>query len=266
MRFRGISSAGIVACFTEPNTTGTWNDINAPRNAPMKTPGDYLDDIAFHSRFNYHVPASGWPKTVTINHVAYAADPGTAFGLLTVYKQHASADYKIADHGVGAIPPEWFVAVNGQDYPLGCPIQLGPNGGGRRSVSFWCDGLSLYVHEDVKPGVLGLPAISVTYYALVCRPTADQADQRLFSFRSATGFMQMGRGRIRSDEHMLRDTQTGDTNIFSIPSTAPAGWHNGKVRFALLDMNVLDLGPQIGPHTYDGNFWGGAQKEVALSG
>lgn len=268
--FRGIKSSGIAACFDEPNTTGVWNDINAARNAPMKTPGNYLDKIDFHSRFNYHVAASGWPKTVTINHIAYAADAGTSYGILTVYKAHSTYDYKIADHGLGAVPPEWFVStvINGvrQVFPLGCPIQLGPNGGGRRSISFWCDTTSLWVHEDVKPGVLGLPAISVTYYALVCRPTTDQAGQSLFSGNASTGFTQMGRGRIRSDNNILRNAQSGDSNIFSIPTTAPAGWHNGKVRFALLDMNTFDLGPIMGKHTYDGGFWGGAQKEVALSG
>lgn len=269
--FRGFIGADIVACFDEPSTAGTWNDINAARNAPMASPGDHLDSIYFHSGFNYHVPAPGWPKTVTINHAAYAADGGTTFGQVTVSKAHQTADYKIGDHSLEIVPPEWFVTANAgnginQDFPIGCPIQVGPNGGGRRSISFWADESSLYVHEDVKPGVLGLSAISVTYYALLCRPTADAAGAVLFSFDHATSLMQMGRGRIRSDEHNLRNAQAGDANIFTIP-TAPAGdLDNGKMRFVLLDMLTFDVGPAMGKHGYSGEFWGGAQKEVALSG
>lgn len=259
--FRGFPASGIVAVFDEPNTTGAWNDINASRNGPAKTPASFIDTVYLHSRYNYFVPASGFPLSKTISHVLYAADTGTAFGIATSFIDHDSADYKLADHGLGAVPVDWMVAANGIEYPVGCPIQVGA-GGGRRSISFWADATSLWVHEDVKPGAPGLPALSVTYYVVVYRPTGDDPGAALFSGPSP---MQMGRGRIKSTEHVLRDVQSGDSNVLSIQTADSGDLVNGHFRHVLLDSLSYDVGPIIGKDTYTGSFWGGPQKQVAVS-
>lgn len=259
--FRGFPAADICALFEEPNATGDALDINAARNAPAKTPGPYLDSIHLHSRFNYFVPAAGFPKTVTVNHIAYGADAGTTFGALTAYVSHASKDYTLVAHGQGGIPLDWLGTFNGQEYPIGCPIQVGENGG-RRNVSFWCDATNIYVHEDVKPGISGLPAISVTYEMVVFRLTNDEAGLPLAG--DFSGGVQFGRGRIKSTERTLREMQPGDAAPFSIP-TGPCGdAANGHFRFVLDNMLTYDVGPLMGKNTYTGAFWGGAQKKLGL--
>lgn len=264
---KGFIGADIVACFDEPNTTGAWNDINASRNAPAKTPAANLSFIHFHSRFNYFIPAAGFPQTITIPHDSYAADAGTQLGQapFKCFKARSSKDYVLCAHGLGVVPPDWMVSVNGKDYPPGMPIQVGPNGGGRRSVSFWCDATNIYVHEDVKPGAPGLGSLSVTYYVLVFRPTVDEAGKALFSFDATTDLLDIGRGRIKSTELNLREAQSGDANVFSIPTGDSGDINNGHFRHVLVDMLTFDMGPIMGKNAYSGGFWGSAQKEAALN-
>jgi hypothetical protein len=240
---------------------GDASDMTADRNRPAVDPTNWMDYVHFNARFNYFVAATGFPQTVSVDLDEYDADAGTTFGALTSYTSHTGKDYTLAAHGLGVVPADWLGAVNGQEYPIGAPIQVGVNGG-RRSISFWCDDTNIYLHEDVKPGVSGLPALSIDVYVVVFRATEDDGTSPLLS----TNPMQLGRGRIKASEINLRETQTGDSAPFTIP-TGPCGdLANGHFRFVLLNMLTYDVGPIMGKDAYNGSFWGGPQKLVGFPG
>jgi hypothetical protein len=252
-------SGNQLAIISDAPGGGAASDIAAPRNRPAVDPTNWIDLVHFNTRFNYFVPASGFPQTIAVTLDSYAADTGTTLGALTCYKGHSSKDYTLAAHGLGAIPADWLGAIGGQEYPIGCPVQIGVNGG-RRSISFWCDATNIYLHEDVKPGVSGLSGMSIDVYIVVFRATEDDGVSPLLSINP----MQLGRGRVKGTDNPMREAQSGDSAPFTIPTGPCASLANGHFRFVLLDMLTYDVGPIMGKDSYNGSFWGGPQKLVGF--
>ena len=48
MPIRGFPDRGVVACFNEPNQSGSIDDWNAPRNAPIRDPLNNIQNVVWH--------------------------------------------------------------------------------------------------------------------------------------------------------------------------------------------------------------------------
>jgi hypothetical protein len=217
---RGFPSQGVVACFVEPNTSGSKDDFDAPRNAPAKTPASYLSSIVFHSSFFQYEIAAG-PTSVGINHLVLAGKTDsfnlTAGALIgsggggisfVTHGDVRTTDTGLLYHGLGYVP-KFMVALDNRRVPDGYIIQI--SGNGHRRVSFWADTNNIYVRETAISGAAGddLPALALTYKVMVFRtPTPNPA---LPLFRLAGSSLVLARGIIDTARKYLRRTGVGDS-------------------------------------------------------
>lgn len=230
MPIRGFESAGIVACFDEASGGGAWNDFDAPRNAPAKTPLSHLDKITWHSSFDQFELAAG-PTDVTINHTSLAADSvTTGIGSLSyiVYGDVRVTDILLLTHSLG-YKPRVKVTVAGKVVVSGQIIQ-NLNDGRARTVSVYTTTTGVYLRETAYSAVSALPAFSQTYRVFVFRQATPNPAAPLFS--KAGSLMTMAREVIRSDREYLRRTGVGDTHEFAIDSGPTIDVDNGHVRVA----------------------------------
>lgn len=239
--------------------------VSGDKFAPYKDPAANLDLIRCCSDFDYYAAASGFPTDVTISHPAASADAGTEYSSypasypVIAYNLITTTDYELATHGLG-YEPNFMVAVDGVQYPAGCPIQVGP-AGARRSICFWVDTDKIYVTESVRPGPNGLPAIDVTYHVTVFRAAGPVAGAPLYT--ASASRVRLGYGNIDTDEVSMREPDTGET-VYAIPTGETMALINGRARFALPNGSVFDIGPLIGVNTYNGAFFGGPSKGMAI--
>jgi hypothetical protein len=240
MPIRGFQTADIIACFDEAAGGGTWNDINAPRNAPAKTPGAYLDKLYWHSDcFQYEIAAG--PTDVTINHTALATKTeyhgviwnagsfvsptpqGVAFA---VQGDQRSTDILLLTHGLGYVPKA-MVVLDDRMLPAGYLIQNGASGS--RMVSVFATTTGIFLREHAVSGPSNLAAISKTYTVMVFRTRAPDPAEPLFGFDGSD--MVLARGIVDSSRRYLRRTGVGDSP-FSLNMGPTLDIDNGGVRSA----------------------------------
>lgn len=197
---RAFPAAGIVAMFDEPNVTGDVLDIDAPRNAPAKTPADWLPNIYFHSDLDYMETV--FAGDVEVSHPAIDVDPGSGYSDYVVFTDD-DEDHILYEHNLG-YPPMALVAIGGNIIWPGMLIHV--DGG----VNFWrfgtvyCD--DQYVRLFVKTAVLSgndAPAADLSYTVLVFKEHEATGD-KLFDFDPATGVTTMGRGKFSSAARYLQ--------------------------------------------------------------
>lgn len=220
---RGFPNEGVVACFTEPNTSGSVEDFNAPRNAPAKSPQDHLGRVTFHSSFFQYEIAAG-PTSVTINHSVLAGKTttwslpagGTWVGVpapnsisFITQGDTRETDIALLNHGLGYVP-KFMVSLNGRRLPDGYMVQLETNGQYRR-VSVWADSNNIYLREAAVSGssTQPLPAVSLTYVVMVFAYSTPTPAKPLFGYDGAD--LVLARGVINSTKKYLRRTGVGDT-------------------------------------------------------
>ena len=227
---RGFPDQSVVACFTEPNTTGQIDDYNAARNAPAKTPISHLDKITWHSSFDQFELATN-PTDVAINHTSLAANSvttGIGSILLTIYGNIRVTDILLFTHGLG-YKPRVKVTINNKVVVSGQIIQ-NLNDGRARIVSVYVTTTGVYLRETAYSAVSALPAISQTYRVFVFRQSTQNPSAPLFSDNGT--LMTIARGVIRSDKKYLRRTGVGDAEEFSIDRGPTIDIDNGFKRIA----------------------------------
>lgn len=240
---RGFDADGIVACFEEEPGGGAMFDIDAPRNAPAKTPSDYLSSLIWHQDlFQYEIAAG--PTDVLVNHTALAtkdtyitvslggmgsgpfAPSGSTIGFL-IQGDTRHTDILLYTHGLGYVP-KFMVALSGRRLPDGYTVQIDGSGGHRRA-SVYATTTGIYLREYAVSTSIDLVATSLTYRVMVFRTRAPDPGLPLFA-GDGSG-MQLGRGVINTTRKYLRRTGAGDTP-FSFNMGRTIDIKNGGVRSA----------------------------------
>jgi len=171
-----MTGGGKVALFDEAAGGGAFDDINAPRNAPLIDPANNLDKVYFHSDLDYFEVV--FEATITINHPLIAAgtvppDYTIAFGWNSI-----SADYLLQTHSLGYLPFALVAQGTNILWP-GMPVQEDANGGGRY-VSAYVTTTELRLYEWGSIGNVDLPAVSLAYKLLIFKqPPAASGTYRV---------------------------------------------------------------------------------------
>ncbi len=203
--FRAFPEAGVVALFDEAPGGGDPQDINAARNAPAKTPADWLPNVYFHSSLDYMETV--FADDVVVNHPLIDVAPGSGFGNYVVFSGD-DEDHILYEHNLG-YPPIALVATGSNIIWPGMLIHV--DGG----VNFWrygtvyCD--NNYVRLYVKTAVLSgndAPATNITYKVLVFKEQSPAGD-KLIEFDASTGITKMGLGRFNAAAHYLQVASGG---------------------------------------------------------
>jgi hypothetical protein len=226
--FRGIGST--VACFEEPNTTGSELDINAPRNAPMKTPLSHLSAVTWHSAFDQFELVVA-PTDVTISHTSLAAaSVTTGIGSITfiVYGDARTTDILLLTHGLGYIP-RVKVTIAGKVVTPGQIIQESA-GAYRRNVSVFATTSGVYLRETTYSSNVACPAHSQTYRVFVFKQAT--ANPALAKFSKAGSLLTLAKGIVLSSGKYLRRTGVGDSQEFAMDSGPTIDVANGHKRVA----------------------------------
>jgi hypothetical protein len=232
--------------------------------APYKDPTNNLSLVRFCSDWDYYAAAPGYPQTFSITHTAQSADPGTTYTVgsssYTAYNQVNTTIITVATHNLGYVP-RIMAMVNGIQYPAGCPVHVYAKSG-RRMICFYADTTNLYIKEQARPSISGLAAIGLTYYVCLFRPNSQVAGAPLYYASGSR--VRLGYGSLDTEETSLREPAAGEPT-FGIPSGSMMDLHNGRFRWALPDGSVFDLGPAIGPTSYNNAFYGGSPvKQVSI--
>lgn len=251
LAFREFPEVGVVALFDEPaGSGGDVTDIDAPRNAPAKTPAAHLDKIYFHSSLDSMEVLVD--TTVAVNHALVAAasngDVGqtAADGTATASqgsppKWLASAvNRTLYTHNLGYLPHA-FVVVDGKVLWPGMPVQTFAGGRGRY-CSLYVTSSIIGLREWTSMSATDLPAISKSYRILVIkRPPAAPTDGKLIDFDPASGIVKMGRGKFSSDRRYLQVVPGGTP--FSLPGGRMLDVKNGAPRFVMPDGTLYEPVP-----------------------
>lgn len=268
MPIRGgfVGSPATVACFTEPNTTGSIQDINSPRNAPAKNPGAYPHLVQWHSEFFQYELA--YPiQTVTITHPALAGQskfwgPSDQFWInAPTYTSQISYQIKgqtswteqaLFYHNLGYIPLA-FVAYNGNMLMPGVAVQI-ESEGRTRFVSAYVTESYVGITEVYMSSLSEIPAVSRTYQVLVFSSPAANAS--LPTFSKDANHVQIGKGKIRSSKQYMKKVAPGDTP-FDIDSGPTVDINQGRAR-------IVTGGTVMTEPGYGGGFGGPSYIAVGV--
>lgn len=243
---RGFVSANIVACFDETPGGGAMFDINAPRNAPAKSPHLHMDKIVWHSDF-FQYESAPTPTEVSIIHAAlagfskyYTIDPSNnwvnesntvpspQYGPpFHVTGQFRETDITLVTHNLGYVPI-YYVAVDGHVLTSGTRIQ--DQGGSRhRYISAFATSSIIGLHEITASDTTTTATLTKTYEVLAFR--APVADPNMPLFGKAGAVMTMSRGKIDSSKAYLRRTLPAESS-FDLDLGRTLDIANGGVRIA----------------------------------
>lgn len=229
-KLKGFAAAGVVAGFSETGEVGEWNDINAPRNAPAKSPLQHLDKVALHSSFYlYEVAYDG---LITVNHAAIPSDTVfqgfTSVGLvplgITWRGRVQEASHVLVNHGL-PYTPLCMVSYDGAMIVSGTIVQTEFRG--TRFISLKADGTSVGLGECGYANEESLPGVSRTYRVVIFKTPAPDAGSALFSGGSA-GF-QIGRGMVDSSARFLRAADSSSNLDMDLDRTIDIGTGGARV-------------------------------------
>lgn len=261
MPIRGFPSHDLVACFDEAPGGGDIEDINAPCNAPAKTPANYLTSLIWHSDlFQYEVALEA---SVTINHAGlgvstltigtngFSIGGGGASVTANINGAITSADYLLATHGLGFIPTA-MVALDGRMLPSGFLAQL--SGGSLRELAPFVTTSGVYIRDTSISSSVALPPISLTYRVMVFNSRAKNPAMPLFGGSPTT--MNMARGIIDGSRKYAKQVAVGESP-YSINIGPTLDIANGRVRSAT--GGIVQTEP-----SYSGSFAAPAFRNIGL--
>lgn len=248
---RGFPAENIIACFEEAAGGGNWRDIDAPRNAPAKTPTLYLGQVYFHTAFDYYTIAVQ-NLAILIAHAAVAgiaaAEPqppgdinNTPNNVTVSHEgQTVAADHLLLAHNLGYVP-KFFFMQGTRFIPAGIPCQV--EGGRSRFVYPYATSTEIRMREIGISDANTLSAINLTYGVVVFRaPTADSA-KPLFGFDGAD--LLLGRDKINSSRRTMRLVGAGDS-VYALPLIQAADVLNGGLRAYATDATAIHYGDYTG--------------------
>ena len=234
---RGFPVQGVVAVFDEPNQSGNWWDIDAPRNAPAKNPGANLSTVYWHSAFFQYELAMPI-QTVNVSHPAlsgreiywgynlvYDGSYNDAANGYLVPGRVATASHTLVNHGLGYVPLA-FVAYGGRMLMPGVAVQTASEGRSR-FVSPYITDSTVSLREVYNSSSLGLGAVNRTYQVMVFRTPAQNAALPIF-FEDG-GETIIGREKVRTDRTYARKVGAGATP-FDIDQGRTVDLNNGRAR------------------------------------
>jgi hypothetical protein len=223
--FRGNITAGEVALFDEPNQTGSVFDIDAARNAPLKTPASNLDKVYFHSALDYMEVLS--ETTKTINHAAVsgaAADPDAA---VPMNFNKAQATHTLVTFSPAlSYVPDVLIVIDDNVMQPGMPIQS--SGNNMRYAMPEVSTSAVKISEWSIVGTSGLSAVSRTYKIIVLKRPPDASGKVLFDFDASTGIVTMGLDKFDSSRRYLQVVPGGSP--FGITYGPSIDLNNGAPR------------------------------------
>lgn len=238
---RGFPLQGVVACFDEPNQTGDWRDIDAPRNAPAKDPGAYLSSVYWHSEFFQYELAMP-TQTVDVNHPALAGRT-ISWGFSPVFDASGGyvtsgmgfrvpgsvvvQDHVLVQHDLG-YPPLAFVAYEGRMLMSGVAVQVA-SGGRNRFVAPYVTSSVVGIREVRNSSESTLVAVTKSYQVMVFRTPAVSAGLPLFSGDGDEVIF--GRGKVNTANTYARKVGAGATP-FSMDQDRTVDLNNGRSRIA----------------------------------
>lgn len=247
--FSGLNICAIIDHAPGTVDIDTVCDPAADCNRPAIDPGSWLDKVFFHSDFDYYQLA-GNLVTVPVTHAALAGKDGATSSTipqLVYYGDARTTDILLLAHGLGYVP-KYMIAYGGRRLPAGFKIQ--ELTGCNRIVQHFATTSGIYLREFAFSGSSSqdLPAMSASYEVMAFTvPAADPA-LPLRGYDEASGVLQYGHGKVRSDAHYLRQVLAGESNFdFNLGATGMLG--NGGCRFVSGGVATDDNG-------YSGSFAG----------
>ena len=274
---RAFPDAGVVALFDEPNQTGAVHDIDAPRNAPAKSPGDHLDKLYFHVALDMLEVASS--ASVNVSHAEIAAGSAasgagggtTIDGGAVLQYGGVTDDHLLYEHDLGYLP---FVLVSQGDNILwpGLPVQTA-SGGRARYVTPYVTTTQVRLWETASRTSAALSATTLSYDLLVFRQPPPATGDQLINFDPESGLFRKGLDRFRTDRRYLQVAPGGSPLFLSQGRTIDLS--NGAPRAVRGDGTTFEpvaigSGFRLNPGTtvagdlitYDGDFVGDGAVEV----
>lgn len=212
-------------------------DPNDPMNRPFLNPMGWVDNILFHSDFNYYgVVASA--MSVTITHPAVAGKTTSRpYSPVSYTGQSVATSHLLLNHNLGYVPL-FFVATGGQMIPHGTPTQVA--GSAYRMVSAYATATQIRLRDLGISTAAALPSVSRTYQVLVFRSTAKVPG--LKSLDLSPGAAVFGQGKFQQAQAHLRALLSGDTP-FAVPLGRTAAIRNGSLRVRSANGSIIDVGP-----------------------
>lgn len=235
------------AIYDEAPGGGSPSDPNSLMNRPVINPTAWLSYLYFHSDLNYYGVVASTLGT-TIVHPAISggtrqAGGGTGEVSAIVYLNGLpmATDDVLLTHNLGYVP-NFYGIVNGNLMPNGTVIQSG-GGFGSRFTSMYATSTQIRVYTFGYSTASALPAISVSYGALVFRNAAPIPTEKMLDIQP--GRAVFGQGKFISTQPHLRVVGSGDTQ-FAIAMDRTAGVRNGGVRTWLPTAGARDWGAYNG--------------------
>lgn len=267
-KIRGFPSQNKVAVFDEPNTTGNIEDFDAPRNAPVKNPAQYLNFVYFHTDFFQYELAMPI-QSVNVAHPALAGKvtywgPANQYWISSatytssipyeVPGQNATRDVLLVTHGLGYVPLA-FVAWNGRMLMPGVAVQIDTEGKSR-FVCPYATTTGVYIREVYNSTEVALGATNQSYQVLVFRASASTSGLPLMGINSTNNEFILGRGKINTINSYLRRTGVGDTP-FVIDGGPTVDINSGRTRIVSGGVTYTESG-------YSGSFTGPTFTSVGV--
>lgn len=220
--------SGACAMYEEPPGGGSYDNRNAPRNAPLLNPTAYMQYVYFHSSLDFLEVASETNVSIThpsANGASSSGDEAVETSKLVKFKSSTST-VTLVTHNLGVIP-DVLVSVGGNTLWPGMPVQASSNGRARYAVVFVnTTQVRLYTWTSVN--ALNLPAITLTYKVTVFRPPPAPSGNLLFNADGPTKRVVMGRGKFDSDRRYLQIVSGGSPQ--GLVLGRPGDLANGAVR------------------------------------
>lgn len=270
---RCFPAQNIVACYDEAPGGGNIEDINAPCNAPAKSPHLHLSRVYWHvDFFQYELAMPLQNKTVA--HTSLAGETlyfGTAVsgsGLVNGSTSPPSFGQSIAmngdlrvsnitlvTHNLGYIPA-YFVAYAGHSMTSGTLVQTQGTDGRSRYVSAFATTSIIGLREVAISSASALAAANRSYQVMVFRnPTTDPA-RPLMGLNSDGINITIGRGKVDTSKQYLRRVLSSESN-FDLDLGRTIDLRGGGIRIASGGVIVSD-------NSYDGNFAGSSYIPVGV--
>jgi hypothetical protein len=212
-------------------------------NRPVISPMDWLNNIHFHSDFDYY--NTFMHQQVVLTHAGYSAGSTVITPHLVLAGGTYEASWHLVTHSLGYIP-KFFVAVSGRMMSHSYPVQSVAGEAGR-FVSAFATETTIGLYELAVTGLTyGLPAQSILYDILVFADSAP--DPTLKQLDIQPGVAIFGQGKFRMDRPPLRQAISGESP-FSQALGKTSGINNGSIRVFQPNGDMYDIGPYAGSLT-----------------
>lgn len=235
-----------MAIYEEAPGGGDPLDPASMMNRPVLNPTSWVNNIYFHSDFDYY--STRFFQTTTISHAAVAGTTVSIGPINSFGGQSVTANHLLVQHNLGVVP-RFFVVYNGRMIPHGTPIQR-PDVGRARFVTGYATTTQVRLFERAFSSTVNLPAASFSYQTMVFSPSG--ADPLLDQLLISPANVIFGQGKFRMDWPHLRVVGMGDSP-FAQALGRTAGIGNGAIRtWEPNTGSPVDFGG-----TYVGNFTSG---------